>query len=179
VQVTQTDTAKICGNPLHWLTFWDSFQAAIHLDRNLTGAQKFNYLKYQFEGDAARKIEGPPLTDLNYSHVVAILQDRFGQPHKLTAAHMKALLELPRPFNSLTSLRVFRDSIESHSHGLSSLGKSEQTIGEIIVPSKLPREIRQNLTRKTSATNLTIAQLKSAILKNRVIQGIQGQEWRL
>lgn len=33
------------GNPLAWLTFWDSFQAAIHLNPNLSGVQKFNYLK--------------------------------------------------------------------------------------------------------------------------------------
>ena len=48
------------GNPLEWLTFWDSFQAAIHLNPNLSGIQKFNYLKVQLQGDAARTIEGFP-----------------------------------------------------------------------------------------------------------------------
>ena len=33
------------GNLLDWLTFWDSFQAAIHLNPNLSRVQKFNYLK--------------------------------------------------------------------------------------------------------------------------------------
>ena len=41
------------GNPLAWLTFWDSFQAAIYLNPNLSGVQKFNYLKAQLQGDAA------------------------------------------------------------------------------------------------------------------------------
>ena len=54
------------GNPLHWLTFWDSFQAAIDFNPNLSGVQKFNYLKAQLDGDAARTIEGFPLTDRNY-----------------------------------------------------------------------------------------------------------------
>jgi len=121
------------GNPLHWLTFWNSFQAAIHLDPNLTGVQKFNYLKPQLEGDAARIIKGFPLTDQNYSHAVAILQNRFGQPHKATAAHMKALVKILRPSNSLNSLRVFHDTIESHYRGLSSLGKSELIDGDLIV----------------------------------------------
>ena len=49
------------GNPLHWLTFWDSFQAAIDLNPNLSGVQKFNYIKGQLDGDAARTIEGLPL----------------------------------------------------------------------------------------------------------------------
>jgi len=79
---------------LHCLTFWDSFQAVIHLNPSLCGVQKFSYLKAQLEGDAARTIEGIPLTDPNYSHAVAILQECFGQPHKVTAAHMRVLLEI-------------------------------------------------------------------------------------
>ena len=113
------------GNILDWLTFWDSFQAAIHLNPNLSGVQKFNYLKAQLQGDAARTVEGFPLSDQNYLHAVTILQDRFGQTHKLVAAHMRALLEIPAPSNALNSLRMFHDTIESHSRGLSSLGKSE------------------------------------------------------
>ena len=46
------------GNILDCLTFWDSFQAAIHLNPNLSGVQKFNYLKAQLQGDAARTVEG-------------------------------------------------------------------------------------------------------------------------
>ena len=113
------------GDPLTWQTFWDSFYAAIHANTNLSGIQKFNYLKAQLQGDAARAIDGLPLSDLNYTHSVALLQDRFGQPHKLVNAHMKALLNLASPTNSLASLRMFYDSVESHIHGLSSLGKSE------------------------------------------------------
>ena len=32
------------GDPLMWLTFWDSFSAAVHNNPNLTGVQKFNYV---------------------------------------------------------------------------------------------------------------------------------------
>ena len=51
------------GNPLDWLTFWNSFQAAIHLNSSLNGIQKFNYLKAQLQGDTARTIDGIPLSD--------------------------------------------------------------------------------------------------------------------
>ena len=144
------------GNPLAWLTFWDSFQAAIHLNPNLSGVQKFNYLKAQLEGDAARTIEGIPLCDQNYFHAVTILQDRFGQTHKLVAAHMQALLEIPNPTNTLTSLRMFHNTIESHSCGLSSLGKPEETYGDFLVPimlGKLPKDIKQNLARNSNSTD--------------------------
>ena len=155
-------------NPLAWLTFWDSFQAAIHLNPNLSGVQKFNYLKAQLQGDAARTIDGIPLCDQNYFHAVTILQDRFGQTHKLMAAHMQALLEVPNPTNTLISLRTFHDTFESHSHGLSSLGKSEQTYGDLLVPiilGKLPKDIKQNLARNSTRAEWKFSQLMSAILR--------------
>ena len=65
------------GHPLEWLTFWDSFRAAIHSNPNLSGVQKFNYLKAQLQGDAAKVITGFPLSDHNYLHAVVILQERF------------------------------------------------------------------------------------------------------
>ena len=156
------------GNILDWLTFWDSFQAAIHLNPNLSGVQKFNYLKAQLQGDAARTVEGFPLSDQNYLHAVTILQDRFGQTHKLVAAHMRALLDIPVPSNALNSLRMFHDTIESHSRGLSSLGKSEDTYGDLLVPiilGKLPKNTRQNLARVTTTPEWTFTQLMSAILR--------------
>ena len=49
------------GDPLNWLTFWDSFYMAIHANPNLSGIQKFSYLKAQLQGGAARTIAGLPL----------------------------------------------------------------------------------------------------------------------
>ena len=116
---------KFSGDPLTWQTFWDSFYVSIHTNHNLSGIQKFTYLKAQLEGDAARAIAGLPLTEANYAHSIALLEDRYAQTHKLIKAHMRALLDMPSPTNSLTSLRMFYDSVECHIRWLSSLGKSE------------------------------------------------------
>ena len=78
---------------------------------------------------------------------------------------MRALLEMP---NTLNSLRMFHDTIESHSRGLSSLGKSEDTYGDLLVPiilGKLPKDTRQNLARDTDTPEWTFPQLMSAILR--------------
>ena len=136
------------GDPLTWQTFWESFYVSIHVNRNLSGIQKFTYLKAQLEGDAARAIKGLPLTGPNNDQAISLLHDRYAQPHKLVSAHMKALLEMPSPTNSLASLRIFYDSVESHIRGLSSLGKSEHSYGEILVPilfGKLSSDIWRNL----------------------------------
>ena len=157
-----------CGDPLTWQTFWDSFYVLIHANRSLSGIQKFTYLKAQLEGDAARAIAGLPLTDANYAHSIALLEERYAQPHKLVNAHMKALLEMPSPTNSLASLRIFYDSVESHIRGLPSLGKSEHSYGDVLVPvllGKLSPDIHRNLAREHSNSQWILADLMTAILK--------------
>ena len=82
------------GNSLEWLTFWDSFPSCNPFKPDpVSGVQTFNYLKAQWQGDAAKAIAGFLLTNCNYLHAVAILQDRFGQMDQLIDAHMHALLE--------------------------------------------------------------------------------------
>ena len=56
---------------------------------------KFNYLKSLLEGEAARAIQGLPLTNANYNVAVEILRERFGKPQTIIAAHMDDLLKLP------------------------------------------------------------------------------------
>ena len=57
------------GNPLQWQTFWDSFNAAVHSNSNLSGVEKFNYLRAQTSGEAAKAISGFPLTNTNYEQI--------------------------------------------------------------------------------------------------------------
>ena len=156
------------GEPLSWQTFWDSFSAAVDSNHTLSGVQKFNYLRAQLQGDAARAIAGFPLTDANYTHSIDLLRERFGQSHKIVNAHMQALLDLPNPSSDMTELRRFYDSVENHIRGLSSLGKSQESYGALLIPiilGKLPMEIRHNLAREHSNPEWTIDELRGAILK--------------
>ena len=138
------------------------------MNPNLSGVQKFNYLKAQLQGDAARTIDGIPFYDKNYLHAVTLLQNCFGQTHKLVSAHMQALLQVPNPTNTLSSLHTFHDTTESHSRGLLSLGKSEQSYGDLLVPiilGKLPKDIKQNVARNSTSTEWKFSQLMLAILR--------------
>ena len=130
--------------------------------------QKFNYPKAQLQGDALRTIAGLPLTELNYQHSSSLLHEQFGQIHKLINAHMQALLDMPSPTNAHTSLHMFHDSTENHTGGLSSLGMSEGTYGDLLVPiilAQLPRDIRLNLARENTSPEWNLPELMSAILK--------------
>ena len=156
------------GDPLVWQTFWDSFEAAIHSNPSLTGVQKFNYLRAQLQGDAARVIAGFPLTNSNYEHSVVLLRQRFGQSYKLVNAHMQALLNLPNPSNNHSSLQIFYDTIENHMRGLASLGKSPDTYGSLLTPiilTKLPNEIKKNLARQNTNSEWTLKVLMDNILR--------------
>ena len=63
---------------------------------------------------------------------------------------------------------MFYDSVESHIRGLSSLGKSEQSYGDLLVPiiiSKLSTEIRRNLAREHSNSQWILSDLMAALQK--------------
>ena len=163
----QLDLSQFTGNSLFWQSFWDCFEAAVHSNRSLTGVQKLNYLRARLQGDTARLITGFQLTNANYEHSIALLKERFGQPYKQIDAHMQALIDLPSPSNSLSSLREFYDSTEGHIRSLSSLGKSEDSYGSLLVSiilGKLPAKVKQNLVRAHGKQEWTITELQAAIL---------------
>ena len=95
------------GNVLKWQTFWDSYKVAIHENSSLSDIQKITNPKAQVSGEATQSIEGLPLTESNYVQCIEILEQRFGQPHKITNTHMQALLDLPCPSNSVSTLCHF------------------------------------------------------------------------
>ena len=147
------------GEPLQWWqSFWDCFEAAVHNNSSLSDVQKLSYLRAQLQHDAARVVAGFPLTGVNYEHSVILLQQRYGQPHKLVNAHMNALLEMHNPMNSSSAL---------HTRSLSSLGKSRETYGSLLVPiilNKLPADVRVNLARQHGSDEWTIDELQGALL---------------
>ena len=155
------------GEALQWQSFWDCFEAAVHDNPSLTSVQKLNYLRAQLQHDAARVVAGFPLTGVNYEHSVTLLRQRYGQPHKLISAHMNALLEMHIPTNSSSALQLFYDSIESHTRSLSSLGKTRETYGSLLVPiilNKLPADVRKSLARQHGSDIWTIDELQGALL---------------
>jgi len=151
------------GDPLDWQPFWDCFEAAIDTNPTLIGVQKLSYLRAQLRGEASRVITGLPLTNTNYQTSVTLLKDRYGQPQRIISAHVQALLDLPRPSNKLTALRLFYDTIETHVRCLQSLGKLDTLLAPIIL-TKLPEETKRNMARSHIKTEWTVLELQAALL---------------
>ena len=160
---------KFRGDVTKWSTFWDSFQSAIHDNREISKVDKFNYLNSVLEGTAARAIAGLTLTASNYDNAVEILQDRFGKPQQIISAHMDELIKLQPSHNDRpASLRYVYDQISVHVRGLASLGISTEQYGSLLIPvvmSKLPNEIRLQVARNTTDYIWKIEELLQTIKK--------------
>ncbi|XP_063447017.1 uncharacterized protein LOC134726541 [Mytilus trossulus] len=167
-RLPKLDLPHFDGEILQWQTFWDSYESTIHFNSTLTEIQKFSYLKAQLHGHAAQTIEGFALTNANYTTAVNLLKDRFGSPHKIIHAYMKALMDLPSPSNDLNSLRRYGDHLETYVRGLECLGQTQEMYGALLVPiiiSKLPVETRKSIAREYDSDHITLNNLRKAITK--------------
>ncbi len=142
---------KFKGDVTKWNTFWDSYESAIHKNDAITKVDKFNYLSSLLEGTALRAIQGLNLTNANYDAAVEILQDRFGRPQQVIAAHMDEILKRQaRTGEKLSSIIYVYDKISVHVRVLASLGVSSEQYGSLlisIIMSKLPSDIRLHIAR--------------------------------
>ena len=81
---------------------------------------------------------------------------------------MQALLDLPNPSNTLSGLQSFHDAIERHMRSLSTLGKSVDSYGDLLVPitlNKLPQKTRKNMVREHDSNEWNLNDLQEAIRK--------------
>ena len=87
---------SFAGNPVHWHSFWDSFQSAVHNKSKPMDVDKFSYLRSLLEGPAAASIAGLTLTNENYVKAIEMLKDRFGNKQVITTGHMETLTRTPK-----------------------------------------------------------------------------------
>ncbi|GFU69164.1 uncharacterized protein TNCV_3284421 [Trichonephila clavipes] len=67
-----------------WLTFWNSFETAVHNNESLNKVDKFNYLKAHLGGSALNTVECFPISAKAYDEAVELLKNRFANPEILT-----------------------------------------------------------------------------------------------
>ena len=154
------------GDPLQWLTFWDSFSAAIDKNQGLSDIEKMNYLNGMLKGEAARAISGLPLTEENYKKAIELLQERFGKPQILTNAYMDSLSKIDAPPADTKNLRTFYDTCEANIRGLEALGVKTETYGSLLIPillKKIPEEIRYSIFRADPSADSSLDRLRIAM----------------
>ena len=154
VKLPKITLPHFSGNLMKWTTFWDSYESAVHNNRDLTAVDKFNCLKSLLERSAYDAIAGLTLSAANYSEAVEILQKGL---QMIIAKHMETLLnvEAVSSDHHLRDLRRLFDTTESHIRSLKSLGVEATTYGAMlssVLLAKLPPDLRLLVSRKVSSS---------------------------
>ncbi|UYV81404.1 hypothetical protein LAZ67_20001094 [Cordylochernes scorpioides] len=153
VKLPKLIISKFYGNFSEWLTFWNSFDAAIHQNNSLNPIDKFNYLKSHLGGTALNTVEGFALSADNYEKAIKLLKDRFGREDILISRHMNNLLSM-RPLKTSSDVRTFREPFDNLSvqiRSLESLNVSIDVYGQLLCPiiiKLLPADLNLELNKE-------------------------------
>ena len=97
------------------------------------------------------------------------MEDRYGKPQVIISAHMDNLLKLnPCTSDKPQQLRYLYDQMQVQTRGLESLGVTTESYGQLLIPiimSKLPNEIRLQISRNTDKEKWEIQELLELIRK--------------
>lgn len=152
------------GDLLKWPTFWDSYESAVHNNRDLTNVEKFNYLRSLLDHTAYDAIAGLTLSSANYDEAISILKKRFGDQQLIVSKHMESLLGIDavKSDSNLRGLRQLHDEVESHIRSLKALGVESGSYGTMLAPvllNKLPPDVRLIISRKIGSSEPKVDQL--------------------
>ena len=152
VTLPKIQIKKFCGDHTEWKSFEQSFDEAVHKNKNISNVEKMNYLFSLLEGEAFQCVKGLNLSNENYPNARDLLSKRFGDKQSLISAHMDRLLNLETVRNEKNTkdLRKLYDAIEAQVRSLSALDCKSETFGPMLIPiimKKLPAEFRLLVSR--------------------------------
>ena len=155
---------KFNGDHSKWISFWDTFEASVHKNENLSPIDKFNYLILLLEWSATESISGLMLTASNYDEAIEILNGRFGNKQQIINHHMEILpsLDSVTSHHNMRSLRKLHDTVESNVRSSKSLGVPRESYCGLlssILMIKLLQEFRLVITKEVGDDDWQLDQL--------------------
>ena len=166
VRLPKMVVKEFYGDPLEWLSFWDSFESAVHKNTDIDDVDRMNYLKSFLKGDTLRAIDGLPLNNANYAVCIDLRKKRFGQKQLVVNAYMDAVMKLPYATSDVKKLRRFYDTLEGYLRGLESLEITSKSYGCLLLPillKKIPEELKRVILR--ASVDPTIEDLRDLLHK--------------
>ncbi len=171
-----TSTAKLpkltlptfSGDILEFFSFSELFKANVHTLPTLDDVQRFSYLKSCLRGEAATLVANLELTAGNYAAATKALEERYGDKDKIRQAHYRQLLNLDTKKETLLDLKSFYDQLQLHVRGLETLGKTQDSYGELltmILRDKMSEDLRKTLARDHRKTSWTLEELSIALFR--------------
>ena len=74
IQLPTLEIPTFSGVKMRWKEFWDSFEATVDNNQNLTNIETLNYLKRKLIGEAKSAVSGIMLSNKNYCVAVTLLK---------------------------------------------------------------------------------------------------------
>ncbi|XP_071044448.1 uncharacterized protein [Parasteatoda tepidariorum] len=155
VKLPKMTINKFYGDVNNWLTFWNSYESAIHNNKCLDKVEKFHYLKAHLSGTALSSIEGLPISDTTYDTAIDLLKNRFAKTDLLIHTHMNNILNIKplRNSNDVFAFRKFYDKINIELRSLENLGQSIKDLSSVLcttILKSLPRDILIQMDKTTN-----------------------------
>ncbi|XP_040066221.1 uncharacterized protein LOC120839888 [Ixodes scapularis] len=136
------------------------FRQAIHYNIELSGVEKFLYLRTVLTGKAAAAVSGIQATESNYAYAVELLKERFGKKHVLVQEHLTRLLNLPKvkALSDVGALRRLHDHVPCNIASLRTLGIDSDSYGAKLCAALfcvLPADLAVEFYKSQSTSNET------------------------
>ena len=144
LKLPHADLPKFDGNFSKWLSFKNTFIAMIDSCNDMTGLQKFAYLKGCLQGDALNKISIYDVSEENYKSAWQLMLDSYDKPRILIINHLDSILDLPIQTKAThKGLSTLVDDMRQHVNMLATLDiKLDEHLLVRILERALPNRIR-------------------------------------
>ena len=114
VKLPKLEIPSFSGEKLKWAEFWDSFEAAVHLNTSLSKVERLNYLMSKLSGETKNSVPGIQLSNENYQVAVELLKERYGDKQAVVTSHYTKLINFKPAPNSQKGLRKMYNDVEKH-----------------------------------------------------------------
>ncbi|XP_062701167.1 uncharacterized protein LOC134285118 [Aedes albopictus] len=133
VRLPQINLPEFDGSFDKWLPFHDTFKALIDSSPDLSGIQKFHYLRASLRGDALKLVDSYPMSEANYDVAWNGLVARFSNGYLLKKRHLNAMFEFPKiRKESAIGIHDVIDCFERNTKILDQLGERTSSWGAML-----------------------------------------------
>uniref|UniRef100_A0A1I7VBA0 Gag protein n=1 Tax=Loa loa TaxID=7209 RepID=A0A1I7VBA0_LOALO len=162
INLPQLPLPTFSGDPKLWREFWNSFNAAIHL-QGIPNIQKLTYLTSCLKGEALEAIRGFDIAPENYELIRQVLIDKYGNPATIKKSLYNEFYSIQRNDREWKS-RI--EAMEKILRQLEALGEDlEHSSIEVTIESRLPPWILDKVYQmKTEGETWTISDLRQFLM---------------
>ncbi|KAJ8928495.1 hypothetical protein NQ314_018947 [Rhamnusium bicolor] len=146
---------KTFNGDLHdFIPFWEQFKSAVHENKTLDSAAKFNYLKSVLTGRALDTINGLTPSEACYKDAIEMLQTEYGNKDRIVDSYIQQLINLnaAKGKHDIAGLRKLHNTTSAVTRSLTALGISSDRYGlmvKTILMKSLPFQLKVEFNKLT------------------------------